>query len=144
MQLALWHKKTSNTPGKKPTPQVPLVWNQPHISPPTRNPWLAQKIDERNQIKNEQEESGKPMAHSSRQKEKAKLKQRSDHLRKLPHNQREGGQARLKRNLGGQAATRTEPAVLASPKNKKEIVQYHPPRGKPWWTVVFLVQNVKK
>jgi len=27
------------------------VWNQPHISPPTRNPGLAKKIDERNQIK---------------------------------------------------------------------------------------------
>ena len=32
------YKKPTTTPGKKPTPQVPLVWNQPHISPPTRNP----------------------------------------------------------------------------------------------------------
>jgi len=84
------------------------------------------------------------MVHSSRQKENAKIKQRSDHLRKFPHNQREGGQAGLKRDLGGRAAPRTEPTMLANPKKKKEIVQYHPPRGKPRWTVVFLVQNVKK
>ena len=31
-------KKPPTTPGKKPTPQVPLVWNQAHISPPKRNP----------------------------------------------------------------------------------------------------------
>jgi len=41
------------------------------------------------------------MAHSSRQKENAKIKQSSDHLRRFPHNQHEGCQARLKRNLGG-------------------------------------------
>jgi len=33
--------------------------------------------------------------------------------------------------------------VLANPKKKKEIVQYHPPRGKPRWTVV-IVRIVKK
>jgi len=83
------------------------------------------------------------MAHSSRQKENAKIKQHCDQLRKFPHNQREGCQARLERNLERRATTRTEPAVLASPKIKKEIVQYHPARGKPRWTVVFLFQNVK-
>jgi len=31
-------KKPPTTPGKKPTPIVPLGWNQLHISPPTRNP----------------------------------------------------------------------------------------------------------
>jgi len=41
------------------------------------------------------------MAHSSRQKENAKIKQSSDHLRKFPQNQDEGCQARLKRDLGG-------------------------------------------
>ena len=84
------------------------------------------------------------MAHSSRQKKNAKIKQPSDHLRKFQHNQREGCQARLKRNLVGHATTRTEPAVLANPKKNKEIVQYHPPIGKPRWTMVFLVQNLKK
>jgi len=38
-----------------PTPQVTLIWNQPHISPPKRNPGLAKKIDERNQIKEQAE-----------------------------------------------------------------------------------------
>ena len=71
------------------------------------------------------------MANSSRQKENAKIKQRSHHLRRFPHNQRECGQPRIKRDLGGRAATRTEPTVLADHKKKKVIVQYHPPRGKP-------------
>jgi len=84
------------------------------------------------------------MAHSSRLKENAKIKQSSDHLRKFPLNQPEGCQAGLKRNMGGREATRTEPAVLANPKKKTEIVQYHAPRGKPRWTVVFRVQKVKK
>jgi len=42
---AMAYKKPPTTPGKRRTPQVPLVWNQPHISPPTRNPSLAKKID---------------------------------------------------------------------------------------------------
>jgi len=32
-------------------------------------------------MKNKQEESGKPMAHSSGQKEKTKIKQRGNHLK---------------------------------------------------------------
>jgi len=41
------------------------------------------------------------MAHSSRQMERQKIKQSEDHLERFPHNQHEGCQARLKRNLGG-------------------------------------------
>ena len=80
------------------------------------------------------------MAHSSGQKERTKIKQSSNHLKDFPHSQREGGQARLKRDLG----VPQWPAVFGKTLEKrKEIVQYHPPRGKPQWSVV-IVRKVKK
>ena len=65
-------KKPPTTPGKKPTPQVPLLWNQPHISPPTRNPGLAKKIDERNKIKEQAGRVRKTHGTIIRTKEKQK------------------------------------------------------------------------
>ena len=57
---------------KSQTPQVPLVWNQPHISPPTRNPCLAKTIAERNQIKEQAGRVRKTHGTIIRTKEKQK------------------------------------------------------------------------
>jgi len=57
------------------------------------------------------------MAHSSRQKETQKIKQSSNHLRKFPHNQREGCQARHNRSPGG--ARFFWPAGLTKPQKKE-------------------------
>jgi len=57
------------------------------------------------------------MADSSRQKENAKIKQSSNHLRKFPYNQHEGYQARHNRSPGG--AEFFAPAVLTKPQKEE-------------------------
>jgi len=78
--------------------------------------------------KKKEERSGKAIAQLSGQKEKSKNQTKQQPLEKIPHNQHECGQAPLKTDLGGPAW----PAVFGKTLEKrKEIVQYHPPRGKP-------------
>jgi len=58
MQLVLWHIKNLQLPLGKSQP-LRFLWggtNQLDISPSTRNPCLAKRIDKWNQIKNKQEE----------------------------------------------------------------------------------------
>jgi len=77
--------------------------------------------------KNTQEESGKPMAHSSGQKEKRKIKQSRNHLKSSCANSMRVARLGIIEVLGSPNG----PAILAThSKKRKEIVQYYPPRGR--------------
>ena len=88
---AMVYKKAPSTPGKKPTSQVPLVWNQPHILPATRNPWLAKKIDERNQIKEQGGRVRKAHGTIIRTKEKQKSNNAATTWKNIPVQSVRGG-----------------------------------------------------
>jgi len=68
------------------------------------------------------------MAHSSGQKEKSKIKQRRNHLKRSCANSTKVARLGIIEGLGRP----NPPTILAThAKMREEIVQYHPPRGRP-------------
>jgi len=116
----LWHKKTSNTPGKRQTPQVPLVWNQPHISPPKRNPCLAKKIDERNQIKEQAGRVRKTHGTFIQTKGKGKNQTKQRPLEKVPTQSARGWPGPPKEKPGGARSHENRTGCVVKPQKEEE------------------------